>query len=203
MHDSPFPEFLRGGPRLQGIKEHLERSRWFLQLAQDSPDPMARYRFALAGTYSARAIIEIMLEAAEQQELKAYQNADPKQSRKDFEATLAPILPLYFLIEKIRIHDFHRFGCVPPNPKVHEVFFGGPVKLVARQGTAGIAVPTSGPTPFVSGQSQVKEQRPLCQDNGRFFDDNSGQYFQLDKILDRFLVGMPAVVSRFEGLTTA
>jgi hypothetical protein len=203
MHNSAFAEFPRGGPRLCGVQEHSARSKWFLQLAQDSHDAAAKYRFALAGIYSARAVIEIMLEAAERQELKAYQNADPKQSRKDLEASLVPDLPLYYLIENIRIHDFHRFGCVPPNPRLREVFFGGPVKLVARQGVAGVAVPTSGPRAFVSGQSQVKEQRPLCQDDGRFFDDTSGQYLHLHEILDRFLAGMSAVVSRFESLATA
>jgi hypothetical protein len=203
MHNSSLPEFPRRGPRVRGVLEHIERSRWFLMLARDSSDMVAKHRFALAGIYSARAVVEIMLEAAEHQEFQAYRNADPKQSRKDLETTLVADLPLYYLVEKIRIHDFHRFGCVPPNPRVREVLFGGPAKLIARQGTAALQVPASGPTVFVSGQSQVKQQRPLCQDDGQFFDDASGQYLRLEEILDRFLAGLPAVVARFEDQATA
>ena len=199
MHDSPLAKFIRRGPRFRGVHEHLERARWFLQLSKDSPDVLARFRLALAGIYSARAVIEIMLEAAERQELQVYRNADPKQSRKKLEDTLMPDLPLYCSVERIRIHDFHRFGCVPPNPDVHAVFFGGPVKLVAQKGAASVQVAASGPSTAVSGHSQVKEQRPLCQKDGQFFDDVSGQYLPLEKILESFLAGLPAVVARVEG----
>jgi len=203
MHEPSVPAILLGGPRLRGVREHFERATWFLQLARGSPDPVARYRLALAGVYSARAVVEIMLEAARSQELKAYRNTDPGQSRNDLEAAIVPGLPLYHLVETIRIHDFHRFGCIPPNPTFRELFFGGPVKFIARGGVAALHVPPSGPVVTVSGQSQVKEQRPLCQDDGQFFDDMSGQYLPLAEILERFLAGMPPVLSRFESLVTA
>jgi hypothetical protein len=198
MHDTPMTRLFRRGPRLRGAHEQFERAQWFLQLSKDSADIAARFRLSLAGLYFARAIIEILLEAAEHQELAAYRNADPKQSRKELEDSVIPDLQHYELVEKIRIHDFHRFGCLPPNPSIHSVFLGGPVKLIARKGAAAVQVTESGPSTVVSGQSQVKQQRPLSQDDGRFFDDASGQYLQPEVILERFLAGVPSVVSRIE-----
>lgn len=138
-----------------------------------------------------------MLEAAAQQELKTFRNANPNESRSALEAILAPKVPYYYLIEKIRIHDFHRFGCVPPDPKIREVFGGGPIKLVARQGIAAYMVTAQGPKVVETGASRVKQQRPLVSSNGEFFDDQSGNYVSLDTVLDAFLKGIPGVIAEF------
>src|SRR5712691_10036374 len=50
-----------------------------------------------------------------------------------------------FYLSNDRIHDFHRFGCVPPDPKYHMVLYGGPSKLVANQGAAVLAILSEGP----------------------------------------------------------
>jgi len=141
-----------------------------------------------------------MLEAAEQQELKPFLDPDSKKSRKSFEETLVPVLPYYHLIEKIRIHDFHRFGCVPPDPKYHMVLYGGPSKLVANQGAAVLAILSEGPEFTLTGNSQIKGQRPLCVDDGQFFDEASGRYLSLENILGEYLSAMPATISKFAQL---
>ena len=141
-----------------------------------------------------------MLEAAEQQQLKAFCSADRKASRRMLEEHLAPKVPSYHLIEKIRIHDFHRFGCVAPDPKIREVFGGGPIKLVARQGTAAYVVTAKGPTAIETGSSRVIQQRPLVSSSGEFFDDESGTYVSLKTVFDAFLSEIPEVIAEFERL---
>jgi hypothetical protein len=203
MNNSALEELRGKPPRLRGIYEHFERSEWFLQLGKDSTDKVARFRFLLAGVYSARALVEVMLEAANRQEVKNCRRPNPQDSRTAFEATIAPNLPHYHLIEAIRIHDLHRFGCIPPDPNVNRVFLGGPFKLIAQKGAAVVQVSSAGPANEVSGQSKVKEQRPLCQEDDRFFDANSHQYLGLDEILERFLTSGRAVIVQFEELVAA
>ena len=133
--------------------------------------------------YFARGIVELMLDAAKSQELPKYRGKDEQKCRKGFEQDLAPKLPHYFLIEKIRIHDFHRFGCVPPNPKGQEVFFGGTMKLTAKKGAATLSIPAAGPQVTLTGESSVKDQRSLCKADGSFYDDVSHKYLPLRQIL--------------------
>jgi len=141
-----------------------------------------------------------MLEAAFKQELKTFRNAVPKESREALEAILAPKVPYYYLIEKIRIHDFHRFGCVPPDPKIRKVFIGGPIKFVPRRGTAAYMVTAQGPKVVETGASRVKQQRPLVSSTGEFFDDVSSNYVSLETVLDAFLDVIPGVIAEFERL---
>ena len=58
-----------GSPRLCGIHEHLERVQLFFEISKRETDPKVSYRLKLAAIYSCRAIPELMLEAAEKQEV--------------------------------------------------------------------------------------------------------------------------------------
>jgi hypothetical protein len=89
----------------------------------------------VAAIYSCRAFSELLLEAADHRELRV---EDRYLTRQDVEADLMSRLPFYFLVERIRIHDFHRFGISPPNPQVNQVFIGGPITLKTQHGTAAI-----------------------------------------------------------------
>ena len=187
-------------PRLAGINEHHHRARWFLSLALQANEHEARFRFLITAMYFARGIVELMLDAARAQVLKDCRDKDEQKSRKQYEEQLAPTLPHYHLIEKIRIHDFHRFGCVPADPKAKQVFFGGPMKLTASNGAAVLSIPASGPKVTTTGNSSVKDQRTLCNADGHFFDDVSGQYVSLEKIVVEYLEGVPAAIENFERL---
>jgi hypothetical protein len=192
----PFPN-----PRVQVVREQYARARLFLDEAQASGDRTDRFRRLIAAVYPARAAVEIMLEAAQGQHLNAYLNADHKQSRNDLEAVIVPKLPRYFLLEKVRIHDFHRFG-VLPQPGL---LFQGPVKLMANAGTAGIEIPLSpgeGRTLFETGNSRVREQRRLQMLGEQVFDEAANSYMDLEQLLSDYLDALPPVIEHFEQLVT-
>jgi hypothetical protein len=138
-----------------------------------------------------------MLQSAESQELIAFKNKNIKQSHDDCETKLAPRLPYYYLLEKIRIHDFHRFGCLPPSKDTQSVFYGGPMKLTASRGIAAKVIASNGPKSITSGGSSIKEQRSLCSLDGMFFYDEKGKYVELDILLNEYLDEIYKVLSEF------
>jgi len=139
-----------------------------------------------------------MLEAAQKQEIGNLQDSDPKVNRDAFETTISRHVPFYLLIERIRIHDFHRFGLVPPNSEFREATVLGPIKLIANKGTAAVAMSSEGLRVIETGESKVKQQRPLVLDDGRFFDDESSQWVGLDEILRAVLKQSESILSVFE-----
>jgi hypothetical protein len=178
--ENPFPWQT---PRFEGVVEQYQRTRWLLSSAAKASNEATGFRMLILAVYTARAITEIMLEAAKKQELKGFQGPNADLNRKGFEETYLAGLPHYLLIEKIRIHDFHRFGCVLNSPGI---LWGGPIKLSANEGTAGISVPIHGPgrkEVIETGKSKVDEQRPLLRNGSMFFDDASNNYLRLDEIL--------------------
>lgn len=179
-----------GDPRVAGVREHYERMRLFLDLARNMTDPVARFRLMLASVYSARAIIELHFEAAEKQQLPT--------TREELKKTLLTMLPWVNLIERIRIHDFHRFGLTPPNPALKMSFQGGPIKLRAQKGAAVYMVQADGPKSIVTGNSSIDEQRPLLRQDDTFFDDDTKEYVTLERILLDFITALPAVIAKFE-----
>ncbi len=190
-------------PRIRGIHEQHHRARRFLQRAHRCKKARSRFTNLIAAVYFARAIVELMLEAAEKQELRLFRNKDAQDSRRKFEERLAPALPHYYLIEKIRIHDFHRFGCIPPSPKHRVAFFGGPTKLIAKGGIAALRITTKGPEIMLTGNSHTKEQRPLYMDDGRFFEEESKKLLSLEEILGDFLGAVPNAIAEFKHLSAA
>jgi hypothetical protein len=138
-----------------------------------------------------------MLEAAEEQELSSFKNEDSKESRKELEAELIPKLPYYALIEKIRIHDFHRFGCLPPLEKYNVTFLGGHMKLIAGAGSAAVLLTPKGPEFRKTGSYSIKLHRPMCTANGYFFNEESEEYVPLSKVLGDYLSAVRDVIVDF------
>jgi hypothetical protein len=186
------------GPRLRGINEHYERVTWFAALADKADNNKERFRLLISSLYSARAIIELMFEAAERQEVPGYLDKDAKKCRKNFEPEIASRITHYSLVERIRIHDFHRYGVIPPNPDRQELFFGGPITLKANRGGAELSIPETGPQLTLSGSSSIKDQRSLCNANGEFFDDISEKYLPLGQIVGEFLESVPEALKWFQ-----
>jgi hypothetical protein len=175
-------------PRLSGIAEQIERSLMFFHEALAFTDLPGRFRRLIASMYFARSVVEIMIEAADRQIVNI--------SRAELEKKLAPLLPHYHLVEKIRIDDFHRFGIVPTTGLV----LNGPIKLTANNGSAVFTVPLTpgeGRTHTTTGRSKVQEQRPLQMVGDRFFDEETNSYFTLDVILKNFLAGVPGALQEF------
>ena len=189
-----------GSPRVHGIREHLERAQFFVELARQQKDAKSNYRLMLAAVYSCRAIADLMLEAAEKQEVRELNDPDPKKNRTALQDRISGKLPFYTLLEIVRIHDFHRFGILPPDPAIRQVMLGGPMKLIAQKGAAAVSVTPQGVEVQTTGGSQVKQQRPLLNQDGAFFDEQSSEYVSLDNVLQAFLREAPDVISEFEEL---
>lgn len=189
-----------GSRRVSGIREHLQRAQFFVDLARQQRDANSSYRLLLAAVYSCRAITELMLEAAEKQEVGRFDDPDPKKNRKALEFQISKELPFYTLLEVVRIHDFHRFGILPPNPALQEVMLGGPLKLTARKGMAAVSMTAQGIKETTTGESQVKRQRPLLNQDGEFFDEQSSKFVSLEYALQAFLGEAPDVITEFEKL---
>ncbi len=136
------------GMKVRGIREHLQRAQFFIDLARQQEDAKSSYRLKLAAVYSCRAIADLMLEAAEKQEIKGL-------NRKALEDQISRKLPFYTLLEHIRIHDFHRFGILPPDPALKQVMFGGPLKLIAQKGVAVVSMTAQGVKVQTTGESHV------------------------------------------------
>lgn len=188
-------------PRLQGIREHLERVQLLFRLAHELPDSSEAYRLLITTVYSCRAIIELMLESAEKQELKSLQGPKPKVNRDKLEHILRDRIQFYSLIERIRIHDFHRFGIVPPAPSHRpEIMYGGPIVLTTGPGTgdARIDITPSGPCVSETDSASVKLQRPLLTRNGEFFDEDSQEYMSIESIVSRYIEVIPEIISEFQ-----
>lgn len=185
-------------PRVEGVREQHERVKTFWAIADRSQDRTEQFRLLMAAIYCARAVVELILDAAESQALSEFRDEDKRKSRSNCEQQLMPRLSHYLLIEKIRIHDFHRFGCLPPRPDGHTVFYGGPVRLTACKGGAALTIPPSGPELASTGNSSAEGRRPLCVDDGSFFDDASESYLSLREILRELLGTLPNAIDWFE-----
>jgi hypothetical protein len=171
----------------------MERAQFLLDLALKQRDEGASFRLMLYAVYSCRGMFELMFEAADKQEVKGL-------TRDALETQISPTVLFYALIERIRIHDFHRFRIVPPNPKLSQLMVGGPIKLRAQKGSAVVTVSSGGASTKTTGGSHVSLQRPLLCQDGNFFDEESGKYVTLDQVLSAFLAKTSDVVVTFEKL---
>lgn len=177
-------------PRLAGVREHYQRVKFFHELSETYLDDAAKLRLQLAGIYCARAVVELMCEAADKQQLP--------QRRSEIKQEIQQHLRWYSLIERIRIHDFHRVGIVPSNPKLATTTLVGPVKIKACKGAAVYQVRSGGPKKLTTGNSKIEEQRPLLIQGNRFFDDDARKYVALSEILSDFLTDASKVIEEFE-----
>jgi len=188
MSESPFPEEFTA-PRLVGVREQVVRAQMHLSEALASSDPTARFRKFIAAMYPGRAAVEIMREAATQGELTV--DCDELDKR------IGAVLPGHTLIQKIRLHDFHRFG-VMPRPAT---FVGGPMRLKSSKGgVARVQFPPAGPQITKRGNADVVLNRPLQTDGDRAFDDASCEWVHIDQAIREYVETLPAALEIFEGL---
>jgi len=182
-------------PRASGIEEHLKRIELLHRLA--ASQPLAdRYRLLISALTSCQAIVTIMLEAAMVDEVPVAPS--PEGKWQTFKEEIRPWFPYFDLVEVVRVHDFHRFGIIPPDPNSIEFHFQGPMKLTARGGGASVVFTPSGPAITTSGQSTVKGQRPLTINDGAFFDEASGSFVRPEVIVEAFLSQAPTAIANFK-----
>ena len=181
-------------PRISGIEEHIIRIKHFIRNAKRSKKQESKFRNLIASIYPARAIVELMFECADKKLIN--------QSREELKKWFEDEVSYFLLIEKIRIHDFHRFGCLPPSDKYLTSFIGGPIKLTASSGFAGMQISSKGKTKITTGNSTIKEQRPLYNNDGLFYDEPSDSYVELEYILAQYTQSLETVVSKFKNLIT-
>jgi len=175
-----------------GIREHFVRACLFFNTGMQTPDHANKFRILIASVYSCRAIVELMLEEADRGELTVNRDA--------LKEILSNALPRYGLIERIRIHDFHRYGLVPPNPNIKTMMGGGPITLKASKGAAVLQQTASGPTVTCTGNSSVTMRRPLFSVDGTFYDEDTDLQIPLDQVIKDYLPAVPDAVDQFEKL---
>ncbi|MBI2337531.1 MAG: hypothetical protein HYU97_12300 [Deltaproteobacteria bacterium] len=194
---------LIGNIRLAGINEHFERVQFFMNYAEKCEDPIDKFRYQIAAVYSCRAISELMLEAADKQEVCDPKSPKAKINRTDLERLIEAQIPYYFLIERIRIHDFHRFGLLPPHTKYKTTMILGPLKLKSQKGGVNVQLGDVGLETTTTGNSVAKFQRPLIIQDGKMFDEESKEYVALKDILDKFLFEIPKVIKQFSDMVAS
>ena len=128
---------------------------------------------------------ERLVEASEKQEIEL--------SRDEFKLLLQQELPHFRLIEKIRIHDFHRFGILY---LTKGIFLGGPIKLKAKGCKAAGRLASEGLQAITTGQSEVNQQRPLLTSGNQVFDEESNKYLSFAEVLTEYLAVAPTVIAR-------
>ncbi len=72
--------------------------------------------------------------------------------------------------------------------------------MIASKGAAAVSVTQQGVEAQTTGESRVKQQRTLQNQDGAFFDEQSSEYVSLDNVLQAFLEEAPDVISEFEEL---
>jgi hypothetical protein len=187
-------------PRISGMKEHLRRIKRFTRNAKRAKKQESKFRNHMAAVYSARAIADLMFECADKKLIKL--------SREDLKKRFVKEIPFFELIGNIRIHDFHRFGCLPPSNEYKTLFVNGPIELTAKSGYAGMQISPKGIERITTGNSRINEQvrnehriqRPLYKNDGLFYYESSSRYIKLEDILEEYTLSIEKVVREFEQL---
>lgn len=177
-------------PRLEGILEQFERARLFLNEAQKSKDRVDRFRRLVASIYFSRAIVELMLEAADKQEVS--------MNREDLETILIGKLTHYMLIYRLRIHDFHRFGLL----ERPGIMVQGPIKLKVqgKGSTAAIVVTPQGLKKTVTHGAQIDEDRPLNLHCDQVYEEEDGKYLPIEQVVSEYLAAVPSAIDEFKNV---
>ena len=180
--------------RLRGIKEHFARVELFFSLSSHIADTQAKYRLLMAAIYSCRAIPELLLTAAWNGDVESLKHLASDERRTACESAIRPLLPFYDLVERIRIHDFHRLGVVAPHPDYKTHVISGPLKV------GGTSVVLTDAGLQAADPTRVKFQRPLLIDDGLFFDDESRRYVTLEEVLAAFIGSGSTFLDAFDRL---
>ena len=174
--------------RIAGILEQYERAQLFLRQALTMPDSPDRFRHLIASAYFARAIVQLMLDARKEGELKVGQ--------KDLEQMLETNLPGCSLIRRIRIHDFHRFGL----PEQEGMFLSGPIRLTAENGCAVISLTRNGIEETCTGASRIEPKDSPVIAGDKVRDDETETWVPLADLLRDYLAAVPGAIRAFEHL---
>jgi integrase len=113
------------------LGEHLARARFFLEQAKAQKDPQKASWFVMASVYSARAVIELMVDYFKTKKLK--------EEFKDFLSAAAESVLYFKIIEYLRDHDFHR-RAVRFIPGAEVLY--GPIRLGTGNSPRAIAAVT-------------------------------------------------------------
>ena len=92
----------REHPRLDGVREQVERARFLLHDAHAESTYARAFPKLMAAVYPARAALEIMRESAKLGELTI--------PLPEFDRRVAELVPLWRLIHAVRVRDFHHYG---------------------------------------------------------------------------------------------
>ncbi len=173
---------------LESVAEQFERAAFFYNVGTSFKDRIYRFRFMIASLYFARSICEIMLESAK--------NGNLIISKSSLKKELEKSLPRYKLIQLFRIHDFHRCVVLEREGVIH---VSGPIHIKAGRHPASVQMnPEGGIKVEEQGESRVNLNRPLQQQNGRFWDEYKKEYVFLDKALADYLQQIPKAIEFFK-----
>ena len=172
------------------LGEHLARARFFLEQAKSQSDPQKASWFVMASIYSARAIIELMVDYFKTKKLKG--------EFKDFLAAAAERIPYFKVIEYLRDHDFHR-RAIRFTPGRQAMY--GPITIGTGNSPGAIAAVTgSGVEGCMEEQTAktgfVKQNRPL-QIRGFEIDAEGEGWVPIDRVLDTYLREVEAFIETF------
>lgn len=145
----------------------------------------------MAAVYSARAVVELMLESADKQDVSV--------DRTTVESYVRPLLPNYDAMEALRIHDFHRFGL---RYEANASRMLGPVKLHVRQGGAALFFNADGLQEATSGNSRVDHQRSLTLAGDALWLAGHDQPVPICEIVEIFISAIPYALRAFDEQTT-
>jgi len=175
-------------PRLIGIEEQFERAKLFFNEAIESKDRLDKFRRFVAAIYFANAVAEIMVDAAEYNEVKV--------TKGELIKILEDMLPYYSLLRELRIHDFHRV-CLLERPGM---FMKGPIKLIPCKGMVQVQYTAKGPVATTTGDSQFQDERSIIMQDDKVFDKEQGLYVSLQEVLYKYLSAVPEAIEEFRSL---
>lgn len=155
---------MRVNPTLRGIVEHLERARLFATGADAATSLQDAFRYWIAATYSVRAILQLLRDAAKRGEL----HVDAQRLDRFLEERF----PRYRLVRRLRIDDFHRFGLLGPGHMRLEhtmrlpAYGQGNIELTVNDAAPGLRISLSdGSRDFrfflISGMLVQDEKEPV------------------------------------------
>jgi hypothetical protein len=170
--------------------EHLARARFFLEQAKSQSDPQKTSWFVMASVYSARAVIELMVDYFKTKKLKG--------EFKDFLAAAAERVPYFKVIEYLRDHDFHRRAIrfIPGRQAIY-----GPITIgTGNSPGSSAAVVGSGVEGRMEAQTAktgfVKQNRPL-QIRAFEIDVEGEGWVSIDRTLDTYLREVETFIETF------